>query len=268
MESRVYLSHPCDRLPDRIRAVVNRVIPEGSYPGPLLDRIRRDRALFDLSMIPSFQEVKRYYDTHFFPTPDHTDVLERSDGGSRAQLTLPDSRDMARADLPVPDTLFGYNHTAFPPSHLAADMGRLGSNGHGLICPFLVIEIQDDARLIDGNLWLAAKRCLGASASCVDMVDRINRRLWLGGAHEGYLVSTAVFNIAMSSTEARLYVAWKDDEHTCKMRLVETFLLQRPELWLEFRAFVWNILDWGQHARLRDIDSALYVLSHPDFGRR
>jgi hypothetical protein len=67
------------------------------------------------------------------------------------------------------------------------------------------------------------------------------------------------FSVAMNGTEARLHASWKDGDFIY-MQKIKTFLLQRPEEFLEFRRFVRNIIDWGRDERLESIKSGLDVL--------
>ena len=56
-------------------------------------------------------------------------------------------------------------------------------------------------------------------------------------------IGSAVFSVAMNGTEARLYISWKHDDLDYYMRKVESFLLQKPNDYLEFRKYVRNIID-------------------------
>ncbi|KAF4473786.1 hypothetical protein FAGAP_12881 [Fusarium agapanthi] len=61
------------------------------------------------------------------------------------------------------------------------------------------------------------------------------------------------------SSKARLHVAWKDGDFIY-MQKIKTFILQRPEEFIEFRRFVRNIIDWGRDERLQCVESGLDVL--------
>jgi hypothetical protein len=78
------------------------------------------------------------------------------------------------------------------------------------------------------------------SASCVNIAERLNRRL---RQEKVQFVDSAVFSIAMNGTEARLYVSWKDDKLHYYMQKVNSFFLQDPEHHLRFRKYVRNIID-------------------------
>lgn len=61
----------------------------------------------------------------------------------------------------------------------------------------------------------------------------------------------------MSGTEARLYVSWKHDELKYYMAKADSFLLQKPKDYVEFRKRVLNIIDWGKGQRLKEIRDSL-----------
>ncbi|KUI64125.1 hypothetical protein VM1G_10912 [Cytospora mali] len=61
-------------------------------------------------------------------------------------------------------------------------------------------------------------------------------------------------------TQARLYISWKHDELQYYMANVESFLLHRPDHYLEFRKYVRNIIGWGKDKRLSEIRSSLDTL--------
>lgn len=70
-------------------------------------------------------------------------------------------------------------------------------------------------------------------------------------------INSAAFAIAMSGSEARLYISWKHNELDCYMRKVDSFLLQKPNDYLKFRKYVRNIIDWGKGKRLNEIRDSL-----------
>jgi hypothetical protein len=90
---------------------------------------------------------------------------------------------------------------------------------------------------------VATNQCLGGSASCVNIAERLNRQLRECKSAEVQPIDSAAFSIAMSGTEARLYISWKHNELDYYMRRVKSFLLQEPDHFLEFRKYVRNIID-------------------------
>ncbi|EDN03526.1 predicted protein [Histoplasma mississippiense (nom. inval.)] len=68
-------------------------------------------------------------------------------------------------------------------------------------------------------------------------------------------------------TEARLFVAWKENNEY-SMAKVESFLLQSPDHYLKFRKPIRNILDWGRSSRLGEIRGVLDVVFGGDGGNR
>ncbi|KAK5656497.1 hypothetical protein OQA88_4474 [Cercophora sp. LCS_1] len=64
----------------------------------------------------------------------------------------------------------------------------------------------------------------------------------------------------MNGTEARLYVSWKHNDLDYYMQKVDSFLLQEPQDYIEFRKHVKNIIDWGKDKRLKEIRESLDTL--------
>ena len=109
----------------------------------------------------------------------------------------------------------------------------------------------------DGSLWVATNQCLGGSTSCVNIAERLNRQLRQCKSNKVQPIDSTAFSVAMNGTEARLYISWKHDELNYYMRNVESFLLHRPDHYLEFRKFVRNIVDWGKDKYLKEIRASL-----------
>ena len=99
------------------------------------------------------------------------------------------------------------------------------ANTHDLIYPFFVIEFKADGPGGSGSMWAATNLCPGGSASCINIAERLNRRLKQCKNDEVRPIDSAVFSIAMNGTEARLYISWKHNELDYYMRNVKSFLL-------------------------------------------
>lgn len=125
--------------------------------------------------------------------------------------------------------LYGYNRDGMSPqqqTQLASSMGiDIVANSQGMIFPFFVIEFKADSPGTSKGLWVATNQCLGASASCVNIAERLNRQLRECKNQEVTPIDSATFSIAMNGTEARLYISWKHSELDYYMRDVESFLL-------------------------------------------
>ena len=122
--------------------------------------------------------------------------------------------------------------------------------------PFFVIEFKGNG----GDLWVAINQCLGGSASCVNIAERLNRQLKACKSSKVKPIDSTAFSIAMNGTEARLYVSWKHSDLDYYMQKVDSFLLQKPQDYIEFRKYVRNILDWGKDNRLKEIRESLDTL--------
>ena len=131
------------------------------------------------------------------------------------------------------------------------------ANSQSLSYPFFVIELKADGPSGAGSLWVATNQSLGASASCVNIAERLNRQLRRCKSDKVQPIDSTAFSIAMNATEARLYISWKHDELKYYTRKVDSFLLQSPEHYLKFRKYVRNIIDWGKDKRLKEIRDSL-----------
>lgn len=61
----------------------------------------------------------------------------------------------------------------------------------------------------------------------------------------------------MNGTEARLFISWKGEDLKYYTKKLHSYLLQRPEDFVNFRGHVRNIIDWGGDERLNEIRKAL-----------
>jgi hypothetical protein len=139
-------------------------------------------------------------------------------------------------------------------------MGSEGlANSLGLLYPFFLVEFKADGPTGAGSLWVATNQCLGGTPSCVSITEQLNNRLRGCRNDKTRMLDTVAFSAAMNGSEARLYISWKH-ELTYYMQIVESFCLQRPEHFLEFRKYTRNIIDWGKNLRLQSVQEALDIL--------
>ncbi|CAK7235517.1 hypothetical protein SCUCBS95973_009294 [Sporothrix curviconia] len=135
---------------------------------------------------------------------------------------------------PVPSLMFGYNSgKAFPERHLQLRLSKMQRDVAGteaavtMLLPFLVVEFRGG----DGDMREAANQCMSGAASCVNMVDKINR-LVLDNHRQGDgkapITESAAFSVATTGDESRLMIR--------------------------------NIIDWGKAERLQAIQRALAFL--------
>ncbi|KAI1272437.1 hypothetical protein F5Y07DRAFT_412626 [Xylaria sp. FL0933] len=163
---------------------------------------------------------------------------------------------------PHPDALYGYQHSKVIPLELPffSRMKReFYANRRDLVYPFLVIEFKG----VEGSMWEATNQCLGDTASCVNMIQRLNERLKAckGDENETGAIENAVYGITINDGSARLYISWKDDNGKYLMQLIDSFSIQNPTAYLELRSYVNKILDWGRTSRLDKIRRSLKSLA-------
>ncbi|KAJ2986333.1 hypothetical protein NUW58_g5078 [Xylaria curta] len=261
----IFMRHPCDPLPEQVASLVSVVRRDRDSPGPSLEEIRQDRDLYDLSLGATEPDVEAYFHTHLFPVPKSSDSLKRNNRQPMTKQTTPTTGSKLKVSTPVPDILYGYNRqNAFlkQRAQLLSIGSKIVANNQGLIYPFFVVEFKGDGPSGSGSLWAATNQCLGGSASCVNIAEFFNRQLRQCKSDNAQIkpISSAAFSIAMNGTEARLYISWKDNDLEYQMANIDSFLLQKPKDYIEFRKCVLNIIDWGTGERLDGIRCSLDAL--------
>jgi hypothetical protein len=258
----IYLRPPTDPVPEHVAQLLTEIRRSNESPSPSLDQVRQDADLQALEMCASETEVEQYFNKNLFPVPGSSETLRRTDKNPMSKNTVPEIDSRMKLSTPVPDALFGYNRMAFfqHKAHLImAD--EFSPNPLNIVFPFLLVEFKGDGPSGNGSLWAATNQCLGGSASCINISERLNRRV---GEYNIEGFNTTVFSIAMSGSEARLFVSWKQDNVSYYTQKVDSFALQRAEHYLEFRNYVLNIIDWGLKTRLERIQTLLDQLFEED----
>ena len=248
-------------LPRKIADLVDAMGRQCDAPSTSLDQLAHDRDLQALEMGATETDVESYFKANLFPKPSESDCLKRSDKLTMARLIVPnDAGPDFRVSTPIPDMVFGYNMSQAMTRKQQHQLNFLGpplngtANSQNLMYPFLLVEFKGDSPSGTGSLWVATNQCLGGSSSCVKVNEGLNQEL---GRCVTKTVDSAAFSIAMSGSEARLYISWKENETDYCMQKIGNFLLQRPTDHLNFRKHVLNILDWGRGPRLEAIRKVL-----------
>ncbi|KAK0655439.1 hypothetical protein B0T16DRAFT_451121 [Cercophora newfieldiana] len=253
----IYMRPRYEPFPEHVANVVDYARKERDSPGPSPDDVYRDRALGALEIrVPHGPDVKNYFRGLIFPELKERDSLKRIDRLPMFRHLVPSSDTKLRVSNPAPDMLYGYSrHRAFPNQQKQLISMRIEMDGTAdsqlLMYPFFVIEFKGE------DLWVATNKCFGGSASCVNIAERLNLQL---KARKIKPINSTAFSIAMSGTEARLYVSWKHSDLGYYMQKVDSFLLQKPQDYIEFRKHVKNIIDWGKDQRLKEIRESLALL--------
>ncbi|KAI1119947.1 hypothetical protein F5Y10DRAFT_259327 [Nemania abortiva] len=260
----VYMRPPYEDFPKHIADLVMGISKKRDSPEPTLDEVRQNPDLAALQWSGAGEsQVEQHFRSTIFPFFSITESLQRSDKQPITKHAVPTTGSKLRLSNPIPDMLYGYNRqAAFPQQQ--AQLISIGAanvaNRQDLLYPFFAIEFKGDGPSGVGSLWVATNQCLGDSTSCVNIAERLNNQLDQCRSNEAHSINSAAFSIAMNGTEARLYVSWKHDKHRYYMKSVESFLLQRPEHYLEFRKYVLNIINWGKNKRLAEIRNSLDIL--------
>ena len=259
----IYLRSSREQFPEHVSDLIDHVRRDRDSPEPSQDQVRQDDTLEGLRIGSVEAQVEDYFGKYFFLEPAPNDVLGRARGLPMARHTVPNSGSHLKVSNPAPDMLFGYDRGAAFPEQQAQliSMGvEMVANSQSLLYPFFVIEFKAVGPSGSGSLWAAVNQCLGAAAACVNVTERLQHRLRTCQVDHSQPINTASFSIAMTGTEAQLYVSWKHDERNYYMANVRSFLLHDPEHYIEFRKYVRNILDWGKDRRLNEIRDSLHIL--------
>ncbi|KAK8131090.1 hypothetical protein PG984_007528 [Apiospora sp. TS-2023a] len=172
--------------------------------------------------------------------------------------------------LPVADLAYGYysygslynKFPAFTEAQCTAGekmdppMGRV--NEWGLAFPFFVVKYG-----IKYSTKVAESECMGATATAVAVVERLNRLL-LQKCPKAQTVCNAAFSIAVGEGSARLWITWRGDEKVYYMRRVATFDMDVDLGLREMSLCVKKIIAWGKGACLQEIQQALEAISGAD----
>ncbi|KAL2753757.1 hypothetical protein ACRALDRAFT_1077331 [Sodiomyces alcalophilus JCM 7366] len=258
----IRLDNSSNAFPSDIADLVREVGKDRDSPGPTLDQVRHDASLHALEMEGEEPNVEDYFRSTIFPNPGVTESLRRSDKQPIFKHAVPSAVSIVQVSRPIPDVTYGYRDAAFPGQlpQIVSMGDALSANSQGLLCPFFVIEFKGDGPGGTGSLWVATNQCLGGSATCINIAERLNRQLRECKSDEVRPINSAVFSIAMNGSEARLFISWKHDDLDIYMRKIRGFLLQDPEHYIQFRKYVRNIIDWGKDRRLSEIRASLDTL--------
>ena len=264
-ENNISIRYVQEEFPEDIASLVDHVRKDRDSPGPSLDQLRQDTDLHHLEMGTGEPDVEEYFRANVFPNSKLSDSLQCTNRYPMAKQVVPDvgSKLKLKVSTLVPDMLYGYNpNRAFhqQQAQLLSMGTEMVANSQGLIYPFFVIEFIADGPGGCGSLWVATNQCLGGSTSCVNIAERLNRQLRHYKSDKVQPINSAAFSIAMSGTEARLYISWKHNKLDYYMQKVKSFALQRPKVYVEFRKHVRNIIDWGKNKRLKQIQESLDYL--------
>ncbi|CAK7204261.1 hypothetical protein SEUCBS139899_007016 [Sporothrix eucalyptigena] len=292
------LSGYCPQLPPQALGVVMRIQDsadvsldiDGGLPVPSLNSLARDPLLQAMPHGTKLPEVAWYFENKIFWAPTVDSGLERTTDVPMARRTLPDLLPVRNTDIavpagrypmnaiatPKPSILYGYSlDMSFPHRRhrtqlhrlsLTAAASRDADGGGTMWLPFFSVEFLGESS--GGSLKTATNRCMVNSATCVHMVETLKARL-----PEDVCINSTAFSVAISGTEARLYVTWAEKAKSTTsgtansgrpsyyMATIGTYVMQRPEDFVEVRRMFLRILDWARGPRLDAIRSGLSELA-------
>lgn len=234
-------------------------------PEPHPDQLLKSKGYTNIVDGCTEEDVRHFFVKHIQQDCEESDRVKVShDAPMRAEWRIGnENNESLPISIPKPDILYGYQAEDGFKYHRTqlASLGRsMASNGPGNILPFFVVELKSQGPGSRGSLWVAENQVLGGASSCVSMVSYLNDQLRATASSHGepvHQIDTATFSVAMSNTEARLYISWEKEKFHYYTQRYKSFALAEPEQYLEFRRYVRNIIDWGAHERLDSIRHAL-----------
>ncbi|KAI1123615.1 hypothetical protein F5Y10DRAFT_285875 [Nemania abortiva] len=258
----ILMRDPYEELPDNLAALVRDMAKHRNSPELSPDQVRYDRDLIGLEVDGACEsDVEGYFRPLFSGPARQSSSLLCSIRRPMTGHTVPKTEGANyKVSSPVPDILYGYKFfKIFEQQALQLPFleSELMVNNDLMACPFFVVEFKGAG----GRLEVAMNQCMGGSASCVNVAERLNERLRNCNSDKIQVINSAAFSVAMSGTEARLYISWKHSKLQYHVQKVKGFLLQSPKHHIEFRRYVKNILDWDEGERLsaimKSVDSLL-----------
>lgn len=212
-ENHIHLRSQYDEFPDHIAYLIGMARRTWASPGPSLEELRRDTVLESLEFGVGEPEVEDYFRDKILPSKLGGGI-KRSDRQPMLKHTVPNNpMSKFRVGNPVPDMLYGYRRSEAFTATQQIQLGSMGkqvqANSLDLIYPFFILEFKGDGPAGTGSMWVAINQCRGASATCVNMVDQLNRQLEKYKDISVRAVDNAAFSVATNGIEARLFISWK-----------------------------------------------------------
>ncbi|KAI8672854.1 hypothetical protein NCS56_00749800 [Fusarium sp. Ph1] len=246
-------------------------------PGVTSEGIGNDPELHRLEEVGTLSMVEGYFIPLLSPPADS--CVHCAKKQTLYSGVVPHLESLEAPRPPAPTMLYGYSLGMFGAAEREQSAGSVLVEAEAtrscLLYPFLTIDMQGDGPISTGSLWAASNTCLVSSAACVALVNKLEHRvrqvpaLFTRVAPE---LNNVAFGIAMSGTEARLFVTYQMDEGKYGMYKAKSFLLQDPDDHIRFRKCVLNIIDWGQKRLVKIREALTYLRLHganqgmmPDF---
>ncbi|KAK8144056.1 hypothetical protein G3M48_006372 [Beauveria asiatica] len=282
----IELRDPDTPLPSALQALVDSLGLQQTPPTPTAADEKSQKALRARNNCiskPLETFIRPLFDDCIFPKPLFGELLLRIDSLPMKQTTLPtkfspaalkklseEVKQLSRLSIPTPDILYGYYYQALPAgvrkllSSVLKDVSVV--NTDNTVLPFLVVEFKGDG----GSMWSCVNQCLGGSAACVNVGQRLN--IELSAKSQSPTFNSAVFSISINQEHANLYVSWRPESDPVAesdsaaesdppaeyyMQRIGVFATEDMHHHLILQRAVRKIIDWGMGPRLDQIRECL-----------
>ena len=254
------VENPYRPLPQHISKALEAIQKDRHSPGPSIEQLQASDELFELRDNAPETRVEEFFkehDEHRMFTRPYGDALQRNSKMTMKADDVPNNPGTDfRITTPVPDLVYGYHHErAFSTAQRRQlrDSVMAKSGMSEMYFPYFIIEFKG----YNGCMSVATSQCLGGSATCVRMAERLNEHLKAlkasGSGIRAEEIETTAFSLSMSGSEARLHVTWKEADAQYKMQHIGSYAVQEPLHYIELRKRIRNIIDWGRETRLAGI---------------
>ncbi|EPE07732.1 hypothetical protein F503_00454 [Ophiostoma piceae UAMH 11346] len=254
------VENPFRPLPQHIARTVADTQKNRLSPGPSIEQLQASDELFELRDNAPETRVEEFFkehEEHRMSTRPHGDALQRN---SKMPMKVDDVPNNPGTDnritTPVPDLIYSYHHErafSMAQRRQLRDSVMAKSGMSEIYFPYFIIEFKGYNRCMS----VATNQCLGGSATCVRMAERLNEHLKAlkssGSGIRAEEIETTAFSLSMSGSEARLHVTWKEADAQYKMQHIGSYVVQEPPQYIELRKRIRNIIDWGRQTRLAGI---------------
>lgn len=268
----VHLAPKSEKLLPHVQDILQVVESLRASPGPSIESLASSKQLDSLIGHKYETSIEAYFkelDAHkvFLPADIDGGILQLCCKVPMKKEDVPNDADMPeRISTPCPDMLYGYQTAGaftIKESVLLKKilMGHGGGKVDSLVLPFLLVEFKGGW----GNMNTAANQCLGGSATCVRIAERLNDYLDAAKASGSNIsaerIDTTVFSVAIDGLMAMFYATSKVGKNEYRMQYVSILVLQNPEDYVKMRRMIRNIIDWGREKRLASILRLLRALA-------
>ncbi|VUC20210.1 unnamed protein product [Clonostachys rosea] len=190
-------------------------------------------------------DVSQFFEQHIFRLSTRSESICRN-GTGMITFDIPSTNpvEVSRVSKPTPDLLLGYNSESFTPEQETELI--VWDQNVAKFC-FLSVDYKGDGQISAGRMWVATNQCLGATATCVNIIRRLREAVLRrrGGADLANKLDQHVFGLTSNGSHAELFVTFAEESKVIFMKLVRGFLLSDAAHFEDLKRCVASIFNWA-----------------------